>query len=255
MGKTITKTALRISETDLFNPVREFLIKRGYTVNSEVKNCDITAVKDQELLVVELKSGFNATLLIQAAKRQRVANTVYIAIPMPKTGIYSPKWKDLCYLVRRLELGLLVVSFLKSGPRVEVVLNPEPFDRGKSQQLNRKKRDGIISEINGRHGDFNTGGSTRRKLMTAYKENALQIGCYLKKYGPLSSLQLKELGAGSKTSSILQKNFYSWFERVAKGVYQLTTEGICSLDDYPELVDYYLQELDNLKENDLKNES
>lgn len=243
MGKSASKAELKISETDLFNPVRDFLIKRGYTVNGEVKNCDITAVKDQELLVVELKRSFNATLLIQAAKRQRVANTVYIAIPMPKTGIFSRKWKDLCYLVRRLELGLLVVSFLKSGSRVEVVLNPEPFDRERSRRLNQKKRDGIISEINGRHGDFNTGGSSRQKLMTAYKENAIQILCYLEKFGPLSTRQLKELGTGAKTSSILQKNFYGWFDSVTKGLYQITPEGTRSLADYPELVAYYLKEL------------
>lgn len=243
MGKSISKTEPRISETDLFNPVRDFLVKNGYTVNSEVKNCDITAIKGQELLVVELKSGFNATLLIQAAKRQRIANAVYIAIPMPKTGIFSRKWKDICYLVHRLELGLLVVSFLKSGPRVEVVLNPEPFDRERSRQLNRKKRAGIVAEINNRHGDFNIGGSTRRKLMTVYKENAIQIACYLKKCGPLSPRQLKELGAGSKTGSIMQKNFYGWFERVTKGLYQITPEGSRSLSEYPELVDYYLKEL------------
>lgn len=252
MGKSISKIEPRISETDLFNPVRDFLVKNGYTVNSEVKNCDITAIKGQELLVVELKSGFNATLLIQAAKRQRIANAVYIAIPMPKTGIFSRKWKDICYLVHRLELGLLVVSFLKSGPRVEVVVNPEPFDRERSRQLNRKKRAGIVAEINNRHGDFNIGGSTRRKLMTVYKENAIQIACYLKKCGPLSPRQLKELGAGSKTGSIMQKNFYGWFERVSKGLYQITPEGSRSLDDYSELVDYYLKELSKFESKETR---
>jgi hypothetical protein len=162
---------------------------------------------------------------------------------MPKTGIFSRHWKDLCYLVRRLELGLIVVSFLKSGPRAEVIFDPKPFDREQSQRLNRKKRSGIISEITGRHGDYNVGGSTRQKLMTAYKENAIQILCYLHKYGQLTIGQLKELGTGPKTGAILQKNFYGWFERVAKGVYQVTSKGIQSLTDYPELVTFYLEEL------------
>ncbi len=252
MGKMTSKKETKISETDLFDPVCQFLIDKGYTVNGEVKNCDITALKGQELLVVELKNGFNVTLLIQAAKRQRVANAVYIAIPMPKSGIFSRKWKDICYLVRRLELGLLVVSFLKSGPRVEVVLDPEPFDQERSKQLNRKKHVGIITEINGRHGNFNIGGSTRRKLMTAYKENAIRIACYLQKQGPLSPGQLKELGTGAKTSSILQKNFYGWFERVSKGLYQITPEGIRSLSDYPELIDYYLKTHPNPNESKRK---
>lgn len=242
MKKSTPEVGAKITETDLFNPIRDFLVKMGYTVHSEVKNCDIAAVKDKELLVVELKSSFNATLLIQAAKRQRMTNTVYIAFPMPKSGLFSRQWKDLCYLVRRLELGLLVVSFLKSGPRVEVIFDPKPFNREQSQRLSKKKRDGVILEINGRHGDFNTGGSSRQKIMTAYKENAIQILCYLYKYGPLSIGQLRDFGAGPKTSSILQKNFYGWFDRVSKGVYQITPEGNQSLAEYPELVAFYLQE-------------
>lgn len=243
MTKPKLKVGPKITETDLFIPIRNFLINKGYTVHGEVKNCDIAAVKGKELLVVELKSSFNATLLIQAAKRQRLANLVYIAIPMPKMGIFSRHWKDLCYLVRRLELGLLVVSFLKSGPRVEVVFDPKPFDLEHSKRLNKKKQNGIISEINGRHGDFNVGGCTRRKLMTAYKENAIQILCYLHKYGKLTIGQLKKLGTGPKTGSILQNNYYGWFERVSKGVYQLSFKGSQSLSAYPELVNYYLEEL------------
>lgn len=253
MGKsTASSGKTKIFETDLFNPVREFLINNGYSVNSEVKNCDITAVKGDELLVVELKTGFNATLLIQAVKRQRIANMVYIAVPMPKKGIFTRKWKDICYLVRRLELGLIVVSFLKSGPRVEVVLNPKPFDRNRSQRTSMNKRKGIITEINNRHLDLNTGGSTRRKLVTAYKENAIQIGCYLKQYGLLTLNQLEKMGTGPKTSSILQKNFYGWYERVSRGLYQISTEGIRSLTDYPELVDYYLNELSKIQINELE---
>lgn len=246
------KANSKITETDLFYPVRDFLINKGYIVHSEVKHCDIAAVKGNELLVVELKSSFNATLLIQAAKRQRVANIVYIAIPMPKTGIFSRHWKDLCHLVRRLELGLITVSFLKSGPKVEAIFDPKPFNREQSQRLSRKKRGAIISEISGRHGDFNVGGSTRLKLMTAYKENAIQILCYLHKYGQLAIGQLKELGTGPKTGAILQKNFYGWFERVAKGVYQVTSKGRQSLTDHPELVTYYLEELNKSEPNESK---
>lgn len=240
MGKTASTRVARVIESDLYYPVREFLINKGYTVKSEVKNCDIIAVKGEELLAVELKSGFNVTLLIQATKRQQVADKVYIAVPMPKKGIFTRKWKDIRYLVRRLELGLIVVSFLKSGPRAEVILNPAPYEQDQNRQLNRKQRKSIITEINGRHNDLNIGGSSRRKIMTAYKENAVQILCYLKKYGPLSPRRLREFGTGPKTGSILQKNYYGWFERVSKGLYRISSEGDRSLADYSELVDYFL---------------
>ena len=244
MGRsTASQGETKILETDLFIPVRDFFINNGYSVKSEVKNCDITAVKGDELLVVELKKNFNATLLIQAVKRQQVANMVYIAVSMPKKGVFTRKWKDICYLVRRLELGLIVVSFLKSGPQVEVILNPKPFDRNQSQRVSKKKRNEIITEINGRHLDLNTGGSTGRKLVTAYKENAIEIGCYLKKYGPLTPKQLEKMGTGTKTGSILRKNFYGWYDRVSKGLYQISPEGNRSLAEYPELVDFYLNKV------------
>ena len=71
-------------ETDLYKPVYDYLVRQGYTVHSEVKNCDITAIKGEELIVVELKTSFNLKLLAQGAKRQRIADSVYVAIPVPK---------------------------------------------------------------------------------------------------------------------------------------------------------------------------
>ena len=47
----------KISESDLFFPVRDYLIKNGFKVNAEVKHCDLTATKDQTLIVVELKTA------------------------------------------------------------------------------------------------------------------------------------------------------------------------------------------------------
>lgn len=233
----------KISETDLFYPVRDYLIKNGYAVNAEVKDCDLTARKGQTLIVVELKTALTVALLIQAVKRQRAADSVYIAIPMPKSGIYTRKWKDLCYLVRRLGLGLLVISFLESGPRVTAILHPGTLDPRQNRHLNRKKRNAIIEEIDGRHQDDNVGGVAGRKLITAYRENAIQIALYLKECGPLSPRQLKALGTGAKTGSILRNNYYGWFERIARGLYQTTSQGNHEITAYPELIDYYRRKL------------
>jgi hypothetical protein len=111
MKKRLTR---KITETDLDQPVREYLEALGYTVRSEVNHCDLVATRDDQVIIVELKSGFNATLLMQAVKRQRMTDLVYIVIPQPKRGRFSRHWKDLCHLVRRLELGLMVVKFEES---------------------------------------------------------------------------------------------------------------------------------------------
>lgn len=120
-----------------------------------------------------------------------------------------------------------------------MVFEPYPFDRRKSMRLSGRKRRNIISEIDGRHGNYNVGGSTRTEIMTAYRENAVHIACCLKKYGQLSPRKLRELGTGEKTQSILSKNFYGWFEKVEKGIYKLSDRGHEVFGRYPELSSYY----------------
>jgi hypothetical protein len=241
------KSTEKILETDLYKPIHDLLVQQGYTVRSEVHGCDVTAVKGDELVIIELKCSFNLTLLTQAVKRQRMADSVYVAIPRPKGGMFSEGWKDNCFLLRRLELGLITVSFKGETPFVEIAFHPAPFDTGKSKQVSKGKRRSLLNEIGRRHGDFNTGGSTRRKLMTAYKEDSIHIGCLMEKFGPLSPRRLKELGAVEKAPSILQQNFYNWFERVARGSYDLSPQGRKCLEDYPELAEYYRKEIEKVE--------
>ena len=40
-------------ETDLSQPVKNYLVSRGYRVQAEVKDCDIAARNDDELVIVE----------------------------------------------------------------------------------------------------------------------------------------------------------------------------------------------------------
>ena len=98
-------------------------------------------------------------------------------------------------------------------------------------------RKAILSEIAGRSQDYNRGGSTRQKLMTAYRENAIQIACLLNDLGPLSTTKLRDLGTGMKTQAILYRDHYKWFTRVTTGVYDLTDLGRQELSRYPELVE------------------
>ena len=68
-------------ETELSPPVKAYLEFHGYQVNCEVKDCDIVAIKGDELVIVELKTSVNLTLLVQATKRQSIGDCVYIAVP------------------------------------------------------------------------------------------------------------------------------------------------------------------------------
>lgn len=232
MKKIIQK---KISETDLSKPVQEYFEALGYTVHCEVKNCDITALKEEELIIVELKLGFNIQLLYQATQRQCVADKVYIAIPRPKKGKWSTNWDKMCHVLRRLELGLIIVHFNTDIPVLEVVFEPEPFE----VRRRHKGRKDILKEATSRYINYNEGGSVQRKLMTAYKDSSIHIACCFEKYGPLTTKRLQQLGTCEKTYSILTKNFNGWFEKLGRGIYNISQKGKTDLAKFTELAEVY----------------
>ena len=95
-------------ETDLSAPVKSYLEGHGYQVNCEVKNCDIVATKDGDVIVVELKTSINLTLIVQATNRQTFSDSVYVAVPAPNKK--SRHWRGVITVLKRLELGLLLVE-------------------------------------------------------------------------------------------------------------------------------------------------
>lgn len=221
----------KVKETDLYRPVAQHLTEQGYTVRGEVNACDIAAIKGDELIVVELKRTFGVELLIQATRRQRAADSVYVAIPRPAKGLIGSHWQGVLHLLRRLELGLMLVHMSSSSRKVEVALNPVPFERKRQT----KARKAVIKEIKGRSLDLNLGGSVGRELVTAYRENALFIASLLESHGTLTVNALKEMGTGDKTSRILYDNVYGWFSREGRALYSLTNKGREELGKYPEL--------------------
>ena len=224
-----------IRESDLFEPIQDYLIAQGYSVKAEVLHCDITAVKDDELVVIELKKTLNLGLLIQAANRLKFADSVYVAIATQPGKRLPRHFKGACHLLKRLELGLILVSFLKTKTKVEIIFHPCEFEKRKSHKVRRN----IIREISGRTGNFNKGGITGTKIITAYREAAIHISCFLLVHGELSPVKLRQLGASKKTQRILSDNHYGWFDRVKRGVYTLHPQGKKALEQYPDLVAHY----------------
>jgi hypothetical protein len=221
-----------LREADLAGPLVAWLTAEGWTVRSEVKDCDIAAVRGEDLLVVEIKKAMSLALLAQAARRQKITDTVYVAIPRP-----ANKWKwwkesrGVQHLLRRLELGLLLVSPGQDASGVDVVFDPRPFTR----RSRSKSRTAVLEEIAHRTADYNNAGTTRTPLVTAYRENAIHVACCLLKKGDLAPAGLRALGTGAKTYSILRSNVYGWFARGEDGSYSLTARGREELAGYPAL--------------------
>jgi len=222
--------AENLKETDLYLPVREYLEKHGYLVRSEVKHCDIAAIKNDDLIVVEMKTSANMRLLVQATDRLKLTEAVYVAVPEPRRR--DKHWRGIARVLRSLELGLLTVHFSDLGTRVQLEFDPLPYQRKKQT----RQRRAVIQEIADRSGEYNTGGSVGIKLVTAYRENAILVACALAEIGPSSPRELRGLGTGERTLGILSNNHYNWFQRIARGTYQLTSQGELALREYPEIV-------------------
>jgi hypothetical protein len=229
----------KILEKDLYEPVQHYFHAQGYEVQAEVKDCDVVAWKENKLIIIELKLNLNITLLMQAAKRQRYTPHVYIAIQRPKTSLRRRRWRDLIHLVRRLELGLIMVSFEGKKPSIQLVHEPGPFDRKRSTKQSKRGRDQIIKEASERRSNTNIGGSSKITTMTAYKEKCIQIAFYLDHLGAMSASDLRKLNTGERTYGILYDNHYKWFKRVERGVYDLSDLGKREYQRYSEIIKLY----------------
>lgn len=216
-------------------PVRSYLESHGYQVNAEVRGCDLTATKGEDLIVVELKTSPSMSLLVQAVDRQRVADSVYVAVPEPRRT--DKHWRGVLRVLRRLELGLLVVRSTAGSARAIRLLDPGPSQ----PRRDGRRRRAIITEVAARSVDLNTGGSSAVPLVTAYRERAVHLAHLLDRHGPSSPAQLRRLGASEQSGQVLYANHYGWFRRVQRGIYDLTDTGRTDIQQYSQLVEQWAE--------------
>jgi len=217
-------------EKDLYAPVKAYLEGQGYQVKSEIGACDVVARRgDEAPVVVELKSRFNLELVLQAVERQTVAETIYVAIPDDAGGAWKRHRRRILKLCRMLGVGLLLVRpGAAKGRQVTAQLDPGPY----RPRANPKKRGRLLKEFSERVGDPNTGGVTRTRIVTAYRQDALRLLAVIDSDGALSPKDLRLRTGVEKAGPILQDNHYGWFERVSRGVYGLTPKGHDALKAY-----------------------
>lgn len=229
----------KLLESDLYGPVREYLEGLGYDVKGEVRDCDIAAVRDGELIVVELKRGFTLELIFQAMDRQRVADGVYVAVPLPRRGYMDPRLPQMRSLCRRLELGLILVGFTGRGVgQVDVAVHPR---EASAPRRDKKRRLAVLREHGDRTGSANTGGVSRKKILTAYKEQALLAVRILRDRGPLLAEDVKKLGGPPNAAAILGRNVLGWFDRTPgpdgrKYLYTANEKALETLAEYEDIL-------------------
>lgn len=215
-------------ETDLYLPIKKYLINQGFTVRGEVRDCDLAAIKNGQLLLVELKMSVTLDLILQGNERKRISDNVYLAVPRPNS-FHTPRWRKILRLCRALGLGLLTVS-----PRGLVQAHCQSFAQAPRKSAQDKKL--LLAEFANRSGDYNIGGSRGRPLVTAYREQALRIA---QQIGD-SRWRLRDIVTATgivAAPGILQNNFYGWFERVERGTYALSPEGRQALLSFADVLD------------------
>jgi len=213
-------------ETALYLPIKSFLEAAGYAVKGEIGGCDLVGLTDGEppiVVICELKMSFNLELILQAVDRAAASDEVWIAARVSAKGKGREgdrRFRDLC---RRLGFGMLTVS---GNDQVDIVVTPiAPMPR-----KNARRRSRLVDEHRRRKGDPALGGSTRKPIMTAYRQQALACAAAIEN-GVQRPKDMRE--AAPKAPQILRDNVYGWFERIDRGIYALTELGTEALKRWP----------------------
>ena len=211
-----------MKESDLYPPLKRFLESQNYEVKGEVQDCDVLAVRGEEVpVVVELKLSLNLDVILQAVERLALTSKVYIGIPA-RCKMLKRRRKRILKLLRMLGLGLILIEPERKIASVEVLLDPGVYRPRKS----KPRRERLLGEFMKRVGDPNPGGTEKRKgIMTAYRQRALAIASYLQNQGPTKASDIALTLQEPKARDILYRNVYGWFDRVSRGVYELSPRG------------------------------
>nr|WP_232243056.1 DUF2161 family putative PD-(D/E)XK-type phosphodiesterase [Paenibacillus sp. GSMTC-2017] len=222
----------------MYSPIKRYYEERGYIVKSEVMHCDMVALHPNhtDTVIIEMKKTFTLALLLQGIVRLRLNSNVVLAVERnrKKSGAHNQRFGDLTELCRMLGLGLMTVTFYKTkAPFIEWLCEPgDPPQRG----IRHRKRERLLTEFKERSGDYNVGGSTGRKLVTAYREKALRCAYALQKKGPSAPREVALLTGYSKSGNMLRNNEYGWFHKIERGKYALLPQGAEALIQYKEVL-------------------
>lgn len=217
-------------ERELFGPIKEYFEAMGYVCDGEVGDIDLYMEKGDESVAVELKVSLDFRAVQQAALRQKITDYVFIGIFKPK-DLNSHAFKDKLYLLKRLGIGLLVVS--KRSKDVTLVSEPVVSELSKYVSRNKRRKESLHKEFSKRKVKGNTGGVTGVKLITGYREEALIVlDALCSLGGEAPAKQVREVSKIERARNIMYDNYYGWFVNSGKGIYKITETGYDALEEY-----------------------
>lgn len=214
------KPAKPPKEMDLYPPIKSLLEGQGYEVKAEVGAADVVAMRPgEEPVVVELKLTPSLALFHQCVERLAVTDAVYMAFTHQPGKRGQKSRKQVIAMARRLGFGVITVR--PKDEFVQVHCDPGPYAPRKSA----KRKAAMIKEFTRRIGDPNAGGQTRLGLVTSYRQDALRCAAHLAKHGATKGAQVAKTTGVPTATRLMADNHYGWFQRVDKGIYDLTDSG------------------------------
>jgi hypothetical protein len=121
-----------------------------------------------------------------------------------------------------LGIGLITIDPSSQSGGVKVLLDPGEY----KPRVSKNRQTRLLREFDKRVGDPNLGGSnTQQSVITAYRQSALEIARLLEKQGPTKASDVALKSNESKARDILYRDYYGWFEKVSRGVYELSPRG------------------------------
>ncbi|WP_080871754.1 hypothetical protein [Oceanobacillus timonensis] len=174
----------RLKEVDLFEPVKDFLLKQGCSnVYGEVANCDVVGLQGAVDIIVELKTSLNFKVLDQALDRLHLGHYIYIAIPRRKS--YLPRSAEK--MLKQNGIGVLEVEEDKYHEKLyeekKLIANvsiPAKFNRISVQYQKKKKDFNRIRKYIKPYHKEQSGGLPSGKVVTDYSVTMDNIKFYLK---------------------------------------------------------------------------
>jgi len=221
-----------MKEVQMYPIIKDYLETLNFNVKAELDDIDIMAVKDDKTLLIEMKNTLSLTLIYQGILRQKLSDFVYLAVSKPTEKIIKSKtFKEKKAIIKRLGLGLMLVDVDKS--LITVLIDPSLPTVIK----NNKKKKKLEKEFLLRKTTSNQGGVTQTKIITAYRELALEILAFLEgSEQPVRAIvnHTNQI----KASRLLIDNHYGWFERVERGIYKLSPKGEKALKTYETVINH-----------------
>ena len=200
-------------------------------------------------VIVELKTGFTLPLVLQGVDRLSLSDEVYLAVGVPAKPAPGSIWRRerraILKLCRRLGVGLLAVHepTARKPVLVEPMLDPTPY----KPRPNKRRQGLLLKEFAHRVGDPNTGGTSKRPIVTAYRQDALRCATVLRTSGPTKASDVARAAGVPKATGLMYRDVYGWFQRVDRGVYELSPKGQEALDVYADVVESLAEEHETLQ--------